>query len=89
MLIDTVNMFLKIISYYDGTQRELKDQCCFSCLLNLSTYVKANQKKKTKFFEQGRKNQSVEMRNGYHQAVNVHILCVQVNYATSEELVKG
>lgn len=40
-------------------------------------------------FEKGQKNQSVEMSNGYHQAVNVQILCVQVNYATSEELVKG
>ncbi len=46
-------------------------------------------REKKYLFEQGRKNQSVEMRNGYHQAVNVHILCVQVNYATSEELVKG
>lgn len=40
-------------------------------------------------FEQGQKNQSSEMRNGYHQAENVHILCAQVNYATSEELVEG
>lgn len=40
-------------------------------------------------FEQGQKNQSGEMRNGYHQAENVHILCAQVNYATSEELVEG
>jgi len=70
-----------------NTIKGVKGSVLFQLSVKSFNLCESNAKKY--LFEQGRKNQSVEMRNGYHQAVNVHILCVQVNYATSEELVKG